>query len=86
VLWGADGVALRGFSVILCCAREIDSRIGSWGINFPFVLRGGWVLQVSRGCVVRILQNFAAKLWNVADFVVLFRAVVKFWAGSKFCL
>jgi hypothetical protein len=35
-------------------------------------------LQTSQGYIIRILQHFATKLWNVTNFVMLFQAVMKF--------
>jgi hypothetical protein len=34
--------------------------------------------QTSQGYIMRILQHFATKLWNITNFVMLFQAVVKF--------
>jgi hypothetical protein len=34
--------------------------------------------QTSRGYIIRILQHFATKLWNITNFVMLFQAVMKF--------
>jgi hypothetical protein len=34
--------------------------------------------QTLQGYIIRILQHFATKLWNIANFVMLFRAVMKF--------
>jgi hypothetical protein len=56
----------------------IDSPIGCWGINFPFVIQNNWKLQISQGYIIRILQHFATKLWNITNFVMLFQAVMKF--------
>jgi hypothetical protein len=33
------------------------------------------------GYIIRILQHFATKLWNITNFVILFQAVMKFWFG-----
>jgi hypothetical protein len=35
-------------------------------------------LQTSQGYIIRILQHFATKLWNITNFVMLFQAVTKF--------
>jgi hypothetical protein len=36
-------------------------------------------LQTSQGYIIRILQHFAKKLWNIINnFVMLFQAVMKF--------
>ena len=34
--------------------------------------------QTSQGYIIRILQQFATKLWNITNFVMLFQAVIKF--------
>jgi hypothetical protein len=34
--------------------------------------------QTSQGYIIRILQHFATKLWNITNFVLLFQAVMKF--------
>jgi valyl-tRNA synthetase len=31
--------------------------------------------QISQGYIIRILQHFATKLWNITNFVMLFQAV-----------
>jgi hypothetical protein len=31
--------------------------------------------QTSQGYIIRILQHFAMKLWNITNFVMLFQAV-----------
>jgi hypothetical protein len=31
--------------------------------------------QTSQGYIIRILQHFATKLWNITNFVMLFQAV-----------
>jgi valyl-tRNA synthetase len=36
-------------------------------------------LQTSQGYIIRILQHFATKLWNITNFVMLFQAVMKFF-------
>jgi valyl-tRNA synthetase len=33
-------------------------------------------LQTSQGYIIRILQHFATKLWNITNFVMLFPAFV----------
>jgi valyl-tRNA synthetase len=43
-------------------------------------------LQTSQGYIIRILQHFATKLWNITNFVMLFQAVMKFLLRSKFSL
>jgi hypothetical protein len=32
--------------------------------------------QTSQGYIIRILQHFATKLWNITNFVMLFQAVI----------
>ena len=32
--------------------------------------------QTSQGYIIRILQHFVAKLWNITNFVMLFQAVM----------
>jgi valyl-tRNA synthetase len=39
--------------------------------------------QTSQGYIIRILQHFATKLWNITNFVMLFQAVMK-TSRSKF--
>jgi hypothetical protein len=34
--------------------------------------------QTSQGYIIRILQHFTTKLWNITNFVMLFQAVMKF--------
>jgi hypothetical protein len=63
-------------SVILYYAWEIDSPIGCWGINFPFVTQNDWKLQISQGYIIRVLQHFPTKLRNITNFVMLFQAVM----------
>jgi hypothetical protein len=38
--------------------------------------------QTSQGYIIRILQHFATKLWNITNFVMLFQAVVK-WVVTE---
>jgi hypothetical protein len=40
--------------------------------------------QISQGYIIRILQHFATKIWNITNFVMLFQAVMKFLSRSKF--
>ena len=35
-------------------------------------------MQTSQGYIIRILQHFATKLWNITNFVMLFQAVMNF--------
>jgi hypothetical protein len=37
-----------------------------------------------QGYIIRILQHFATKLWNITNFVMLFQAVMKYLSRSKF--
>ena len=39
--------------------------------------------QTSQGYIIRILQHFATKLWNITNFVMLFQAVMKFLSRLK---
>jgi hypothetical protein len=39
--------------------------------------------QTSQGYIIRILQHFATKLWNITNFVMLFQAVMKFLSRSN---
>jgi hypothetical protein len=34
--------------------------------------------QTSQGYIIRILQHFAMKLWNITNFVMFVQAVMKF--------
>ena len=34
--------------------------------------------QMFQGYIIRILQHFATKLWNITNFVMLFQVVMKF--------
>jgi valyl-tRNA synthetase len=34
--------------------------------------------QTSQAYIIRILQHFATKLWNITNFVMLFQTVTKF--------
>jgi hypothetical protein len=45
--------------------------------NFPRVIQNDWKLQISQSYIIRILQHFATKLWNIANFAMLFHAVMK---------
>jgi hypothetical protein len=45
--------------------------------------------QTSQSYIIRILQHFATKLWNITNFVMPFQAVMKFCpdlSRSKFHL
>jgi hypothetical protein len=55
------------FSVILYYAREIDSPIGCWGINFPFVTQNDGKLQISQGYIIRILPHFTFIIKNTNE-------------------
>jgi hypothetical protein len=72
------------FSVILHYKREIAAPTPESDVNFPFVNRMTEKRQTSQGYIIRILQDFATKLWNITNFVMLFQAVMKFWSRSKF--
>jgi hypothetical protein len=39
--------------------------------------------QISQGYIIRILQHFATKPWNITTLVMLFQAVMKFLSRSK---
>jgi hypothetical protein len=39
--------------------------------------------QISQGYIIRILQHFSTKLWNITNFVMLFQAVMKFLSKGK---
>jgi hypothetical protein len=63
-------------------AREIDTffqkavSISDTGKNqFPIPIKKR---QTSLGYIIRILQNFATKLRNITNLVMLFEAVMKF--------
>jgi hypothetical protein len=47
-------------------------------INFPFVIKMTEKRQTSQGYIIRILQHFKTKLWNITNFAMLFQAVMKF--------
>jgi hypothetical protein len=47
------------------------------GNYFPFVIQNDWKLKISQGYIICILQHFATKLWNIANFATLFQAVMK---------
>jgi hypothetical protein len=66
------------FSVILYYKREIDAPTPDWAVNFPYVMQNAEKLQTSQGYIIRILQHFATKLWNITNFAMLFQAVMKF--------
>jgi tellurite resistance protein TehA-like permease len=79
------------FSVILDYKREIDSpkAKGYWAVNFPFVIYRKMTENCKLGkaiIIIRILQHFATKLWNITNFVMLFQAVMKYLSRSKFSL
>ena len=35
-------------------------------------------MQISQDYIIRILQHFATKLWNITNFVMLFRAMMEY--------
>jgi valyl-tRNA synthetase len=39
--------------------------------------------QTAHGYIIRILQHFATKLWNITNFVMLFQAVMKFFLDQN---
>jgi hypothetical protein len=41
-------------------------------------IENDWILQISQGYVIRILQHFATKLRNITNFVMIFQAAIKF--------
>jgi valyl-tRNA synthetase len=43
-----------------------------------FCITRGKYIPPSQGYIIRILQHFATKLWNITNFVMLFQAVMKF--------
>jgi hypothetical protein len=57
-----------------------------WAVKFPCVIQMTEKRQTSHGYIIRILQHFATKLWNITNFVMLFQAVMKFLSRSKFSL
>jgi hypothetical protein len=42
------------------------------------VIQNDWKLQTSQGYIIRILQHFATKLWNITNFLMLFHAMMEF--------
>jgi hypothetical protein len=73
------------FSVILYYEREIDAPTPDWAVNFPCVIyKMTEKRQTSQGYIIRILQHFATKLWNITNFAMLFQAVMKCLSRSKF--
>jgi tellurite resistance protein TehA-like permease len=58
--------------------QEIDSPKGYWAVTFPRVCKMTEKGQTSQGYIIRILQHFATKLWNITNFVMLFQAVMTF--------
>jgi hypothetical protein len=72
------------FSVILYYKQEIDASTPDWAVNFHALYKMTEKRQISQGYIIRILQHFATKLWNITNFVMLFQAVMKFLSRSKF--
>jgi hypothetical protein len=68
------------FSVILYYAREIDSPIGCWGINFPFVIQNDWKLQISQG-YISVFYNISQR--NFGILLILWCSFKLWW---NFCL
>jgi hypothetical protein len=63
-------------SVILYYAREIVTAF--WKkISRAYKCKMTEKRQTSQGYIIRILQHFATKLWNITNFVMLFQAVMK---------
>jgi hypothetical protein len=56
----------------------VESKFWKSGNHFLLVIQNDWKLQTSQGYIIRILQHFATKLWNITNFVMLFQAVMKF--------
>jgi hypothetical protein len=70
------------FSVFFYYAREIDSPIGCWGINFPFVIQNDWKLQIAQDYIIHIIiQHFATKLSGIL--LILWCSFKLWW---NFCL
>jgi hypothetical protein len=67
-------IALRSlqFSVILDYKREMVTT----SVRNRSKMTENY--QTSQGYMIRILQHFATKLWNITNFVLLFQAVMKF--------
>jgi hypothetical protein len=53
-----------------------DAPTPDWAVNFPCVIQNAEKRQTSHGYIIRILQHFATKLWNITNFVMLFQAVM----------
>jgi hypothetical protein len=77
----ADNIALPSlpFFSHFALQTEIGNQMIKLIINFPFVNK-----MTEKRQTIRILQHFATKLRNIANFVMLFQAVVKFLSRSKF--
>jgi hypothetical protein len=61
--------------------RGILTSLQYYCPNFPFVIQITEKWQTSQSYIIRILQLFATKLWNITNFVMLFQAAVKFLSG-----
>ena len=70
------------FSVILHYKREIAAPTPESDVNWDDKMTEK--RQTSQGYIIRILQDFSTKLWNITNFVMLFQAVMKFLSRSKF--
>jgi hypothetical protein len=71
------------------CLGQLRLKFWKSGNRFPLVIQNDWKLQTSQGYIIRILQHFATKLWNITNFVMLFHAVMEFCLDllrSKFWL
>jgi valyl-tRNA synthetase len=42
--------------------------------------------QTSQGYIIRILQHFATKLWNITNFVMLFQVLPPFAIDRAACI
>jgi hypothetical protein len=72
---GNNGKLFNG-KLLISEQREIDAPTPDWTVNFPCVIQNDYI--------IRILQHFATKLWNITNFVMLFQVVMKFLSKSKF--
>jgi hypothetical protein len=59
------------FSVILDYKREMVTT----SVRYTKWLK---ITNFARLDIIRILQHFATKLWNITNFVMIFQAVMKF--------
>jgi hypothetical protein len=71
---------------VLCRTSVLLSICHRPPMNFPFVIQNDWKLQISQDYIIRILQHFATKLWNITNFVMLVMQKIhanKFARGSR---